>query len=355
MPTLTNPVACPTCHATTGERCTTRRGTAAARPHKARMDARIPVGRHTDDCRTAAVVNAVENIADWDTRTRANHGTDPIEWADRWLDDGINDCLCWTPRHTPMTLDRIRTGARIIAEHANTPKTTYQSYSVQFVDADGQRLTGSPWCEYQAHDPRTAATLAAEGGLPGNPIVTVTGTDDGNNGGTWTFTPSTGAPVRVNVTPAEPATLIAHGPERAPGPAPERTLVGHVTIARTNPNWAATFAMADEAAAAAEDTVADALFGRTWTSALANLRDALQEAGVPPETTDSLVIRHEGKDSWLTDVRTGHAVMHLESPNVLEDAQYGMAWLYRQGRPQIIRTEPIPYAERASQRPTAAV
>jgi hypothetical protein len=225
MPTITaNPVGCPTCTATIGEPCTTRSGAEAARPHKARLDAQIPLGRHTEDCRAAAATSAAENIAEWDTATRAEYGTNPIYWADRWLDDGTCECLCWTARRTPMISDRIRAGWAIIT---TTPDqaTSYQSYSVRFVDADGNRLPGSPLCEYQAHDPRTAATLAAEGRLPGNPIVTVTGTDDGHNGGTWTFTPSTGSPVRVHATPAAEPTLIAHGPERRPAPEPGITRV----------------------------------------------------------------------------------------------------------------------------------
>jgi hypothetical protein len=173
-------------------------------------------------------------------------------------------------------------------------------------------------------------------------VMTDRRADDLTPGATrWTLTE------RGTGSPAGSVTVIeVEEPDAAP--------IESVTIDPTSPNWAPAFALS-AALDAAEPASSATGTASQWASALANLRDHLQDAGVPPETTDSLAIRHEGKDTWLTDVTTWDRVMLVASPSALEDAQYGLAWIYRLGRPQIIRTEPIPYSERASQRVTAAV
>lgn len=91
-----------------------------------------------------------------------------------------------------------------------------------------------------------------------------------------------------------------------------------------------------------------------WATALANLRDTLQDAGVPVETTDNLVIRHTCGLTTVRDLTDGREVMEVESPSALQAAKYGLAWAYSLGRPRPTFVM-LPAAKRASLRATAAV
>lgn len=69
-----------------------------------------------------------------------------------------------------------------------------------------------------------------------------------------------------------------------------------------------------------------------WNTAVANLRDRLQDAGMSPETTDDLEIRHEDGVTRLHDLTDGRNVMKVESPGALQDTADAMAWAYILGR-----------------------
>lgn len=229
----------------------------------------------------------------------------------------------------------------------NAPSNPTRTFTTIRTDENGTPLPGAPRRRYRTFTARMAAAHAAGIALTRDQYrsATMESTQDGT-AVMCTFRPLTGAPVHIHVT-EDPT------PEPEPA-APARAAVDTVTIHATDPNWAPVFAIARADAAA--QTRAYAVATRSqWDSALANLRDALQDAGVPPETTDNLVIRHDPEDSWLTDIETGKRVMRVESPSALDDALYGLAWAYSLGRPTPIRLYPIPASQRASQRPTAAV
>jgi hypothetical protein len=277
-----NPVACPTCDATVGEPCSTRSGYDAARPHKARREAPIPFGQHTEDCRAHAISCAAENIAEWDADTRATENTDPIQVGDGYLTDGTADCLCWD-RNTAWAISWIRKGRKIIAD--GTPVFT----TIQ-VDAHGRPVIAAPERRYQTTSARVAATHAAAVVMTSAEFWSAAMASEESDGAvTWTFTPTTGSPVRIRVT--EPDTETARraaskaavlvdiqrigeekrdtiaalfgsttkpdgAPAPEPEPEPESTVVGYVTIDATNPNWAPALALS-AALDAAEPADAD--------------------------------------------------------------------------------------------------
>lgn len=71
-------------------------------------------------------------------------------------------------------------------------------YTTIQVRNNGRSVAGAPERKYRAMKAAAAAEIAASAIMTGSERATATAVD--NQDGTWTFTPSTGAPVRVRVT-----------------------------------------------------------------------------------------------------------------------------------------------------------
>lgn len=339
----TNPVACPTCDATVGEPCSTRSGHDAARPHKARREAPIPFGQHTEDCRAHAIGCAAENIAEWDADTRATGNTDPIQVGDGYLTDGTADCLCWD-RNTAWAVSWIRKGHKIIA--AGTPVFT----TIQ-VDAHGRPVIAAPERRYQTTSARVAATHAAAVVMTSAEFWSAAMASEEHDGAaTWTFTPTTGSSVRIRVTEldteiarraASKAAVLADiqrigeekrdtiaalfgsttKPAAGPEPEPEPTVVGYVTIDATNPNWAPALALS-AVRSAAELADADPESEVRTCTACGEPVEFYEGTGWVEVARDGHYDLCPERYIEATDTQRGHVVGPKPSPAAVEPATF---------------------------------
>lgn len=96
----------------------------------------------------------------------------------------------------------------------STPAPAKHPYATVPVGIHGHALAGVPVKHYNAISPRIAAEHRAQSILTKNDwlYAVTTGSEDDDDGGLWTFTPPTGAPLRITVWPStgeEPARVVA--------------------------------------------------------------------------------------------------------------------------------------------------